>query len=313
MANTETTRMEKARRAARIARLIERLQQLDDGTVEALDRISAEALAGAEIAAAEKQVNRRRFLGAAAGGAIVAGMGGLAIWQWNMSHIDDLEAEVERLQQIIALYEELDATDLDGAVEQGLAAVGTLVESTHSLTAGLEDALAGARTTLLDFQAQFAPLQASFRWLRESLNVLSQRILGLENEVSQSLELPGPITETMGGFLAATLAELPEEVTERLRGGLERMGEVVTAVPALVQGLYARIVEPLEDWFITSADASLDNRLITPLLSTLIDPVQALLTKVDELVTGWQERLVTPLEAKIRRRQEIRQQLDEPA
>lgn len=307
--STDQEGMKKALRAARIARLIERLQKLDDGTLEVLDRMTAEAVKGSEIGVRSEGISRRRFLGAAAGGALVVGIGGLALWQHGETRVNALRGEVSTLQELVELYEELDAVALDDQVTQGLATVGGLVSSLRQMAEGLQAAAATARSALLDFQASFPSLQASMQWLRSNLSTLSQRLLGLENEVSQALGLSGPITETMGAFLAEVMDRLPATARTRLGAGLERMGEAITAIPVLVQGLYTRILEPLGEWFSSRSASGLSNVLVNPLLTTVLDPLEALTTAVMELETSWQSDLAGPLEERIEQRREIRSRI----
>ncbi len=307
--STDQEGMKKTLRAARVARLIERLQKLDDGTLEVLDRLTAEAVKGSEIGARPEGMNRRRFLGAAAGGVVVVGIGGLALWQYGETRVNALRGQVSTLQELVELYEELDAVALDDQVTRGLATVGGLVSGLRRMAEGLATAAAAARTALLDFQANFASLQASMQWLRSSLSTMSQRLLGLENEVSQALGLSGPITETLGAFLAEVMDRLPATARAQLGGGLERMGEAITAIPPLVQGLYMRILEPLGEWFSSRSADGLSNVLVNPLLTTVLDPLEALTTAVLELESSWQTELAGPLEERIEQRQEIRSRI----
>ena len=307
--STDQEGMKKTLRAARVARLIERLQKLDDGTLEVLDRLTAEAVKGSEIGARPEGMNRRRFLGAAAGGVVVVGIGGLALWQYGETRVNALRGQVSTLQELVELYEELDAVALDDQVTRGLATVGGLVSGLRQMAEGLATAAAAARTALLDFQANFASLQASMQWLRSSLSTMSQRLLGLENEVSQALGLSGPITETLGAFLAEVMDRLPATARAQLGGGLERMGEAITAIPPLVQGLYMRILEPLGEWFSSRSADGLSNVLVNPLLTTVLDPLEALTTAVLELECSWQTELAGPLEERIEQRQEIRSRI----
>lgn len=307
--STDQEGMKRALRAARVARLIERLQKVDDGTLEVLDRMTAEAVKGSEVGARPEGMNRRRFLGAAAGGALVIGIGGLALWQHSETRVNALQSEVSTLQELVELYEEMDAVALDDQVTQGLATVGGLVSSLRQMAEGLQAAAATARSTLLDFQASFPSLQASMQWLRSNLSTLSQRLLGLENEVNQALGLSGPITETMGAFLAEVMDSLPPTARTTLSAGLERMGEAIAAIPALLQGLYTRILDPLGEWFSSRSADGLSNVLVNPLLTTVLDPLEALTTAAVELGTSWQSDLAGPLEERIEQRQEIRSRI----
>ena len=310
MENTEATRMEKVRRAARVARIIERLQKLDDGTLEVLDRIAGEAMKQAGPVE-QRRVSRRSFLGTVAGGAVVAVTGGLAVWQikLNTAHTAALQDEVAALHNLVSLYDEMDDTGLDAQVEQGLATVGTLVGTVGTLADGLGEAIETVRSALLDFRSRFPSLRSGFQWLEGNLTTLSQRILSLENEINQALDLSGPSSEITGGFLAEVLDWLPYTQAQRLRGGLERIGEIVAAVPDLVQGIYSRVLEPMDDWFSSSDSGGLNGWIINPLLDTVLEPAQSLAENTLSLTTEWEEKLVTPAQSQLQRRQELRAEI----
>lgn len=302
--------MEKLRRSARVARIIERLDRLDDGTLEVLDRITADALVGMTAQAGPPAVSRRQFLGAAAaGGAVVALTGGLVIWQLSAAHAAALEKEADTLRRIVALYEEMDALGLDDLILRGTGAVASILETIHEIATRLLKAIQDARAALLDFQSRFPTLQSGMRWLRDTLTTLSQRLTALENEINGALGLNSPVAETVGGFLSRILDRLPGTFGRQIRGGLERMGEVVGMLPSLAQGLYTRILEPMGDWFNSRADAGLNGRLANPLLHTVLDPAETLAGKVVELMSTWEEQLAAPARQAVARREEIRAEI----
>ncbi len=285
MTSTGDVRTTRIRRAARMARIIDRLERLDDGTLEELDRLTRQAVSGS--VAVPGRTSRRRFLKAAvAGGTVVAVTGGLAVWQMGYGH---LSAEVNRQREVVALYEAMEEAGLDGRLEQALETldglIGGLREGAEALRSGLEV----GRTALLDFQSRFPSLQSAFQWLQQTLAALSQRMLALENSVNGLLEITGPLAETMGSFLRWILDHLPGPAAGQVQDGLERLGEVVTMLPDLVEGLHRRILEPMDGWFSSRASTGLGATLVQPLLVHVLDPAESLLDRVVQLATAWDE------------------------
>lgn len=302
--------MEQLRRSARIARIIERLGRLDDGTLEVLDRMTADALVGVTTPERPPAVSRRQFLGAAAaGGLIVALTGGLTLWQLSAAHAAALEKEADTLRRILALYRQMDDLGLDDQVQRGMKAIAPILEALRDLATRLLEAIQPARAALLDFQSRFPSLQSGMRWLRDTLLTLSQRLTALENEINDVLGLSSPATETVGGFLSRILDRLPGTFARQVRNGLERMGEVVAMLPAFAQGLYTRILEPMDDWFSPRADAGLNGWIVNPLLKTVLDPAQTLAERALELVTAWEEELAAPTRQAMDRRAQIRAEI----
>lgn len=303
--------IEQLRRSARIARIIERLQRLDDGTLEALDRMTADALVGMTGAEKSAGMSRRQFLGAAAaGGVVVAMTGGLVLWQLNAAHTAALEKEIGSLRQILALYRQMDDLGLDDLIQRGTGTVTSIVGTVREIATRLLEAIASARKALLDFQSRFPSLQSGLRWLRDTLVTLSQRLTALENEINEALGLSSPVAETVGGFLARVLDRLPVTFARQARSGLERVGEVVSILPAFIQNVYTRILEPMDDWFSQRADAGLNGWIVNPLLHTVLDPAQMLAERALELATAWEEQLAGPARQTIARRGEIRAEIE---
>lgn len=304
------SQMEQLRRSARIARIIERLGRLDDGTLEVLDRMTADALVGVSALERPPAVSRRQFLGAAAaGGLIVALTGGLTLWQLSAAHAAALEKEVDTLRRILALYQQMDDLGLDDLVKRGMGAIAPILEVLRDLATRLLETIQSARAALLDFQSRFPSLQSGMRWLRDTLLTLSQRLTALENEVNGALGLSSPVAETVGGFLSRILDRLPVTFARQVRSGLERVGEVVSILPTFIQNAYTRILEPMDDWFSQRADAGLNGWIVNPLLKTVLDPAQTLAERALELVTAWEEQLAAPARQAMDRRAQIRAEI----
>lgn len=303
MATDERTR--RIRRAARKARIIERLDRLDDATLDELDRLTRQAVLG-QFPAPEAPSRRQFLKAAAAGGALVALTGGLAVGYgyWSV-----LRQDAIRMSSLVALYEEMDRLGLDAKLGAALVAIGNRIGTLRAAAESLRAGLQGGRAALLEFQSGFAPLQAGLRWLRQSVTTLSQRLLALENSVNGLLELTGPLTETVGGFLRWILDRLPGSAAEQVRDGLERLGEVVSPLPDLVEGLHQRILEPLEAWFDARSAEGLGPNLVDPLLTLVLDPAEALLDQIVELFRSWEEEWAGSLQQTLERRQAIREQI----
>lgn len=279
----------KVHRAAQMARVVERLERLDDRALEELDRLLT-AAAPPRRAAQAQASSRRDFLKAAlAGGGLTAVIGGLALWQLGYGQTAAAQAETQRLRELVALYERLEETGLDDRLSNALR---TLDEQMSNLRASrdlLDSGLSAGQEAIQGVQADFPTLQAAFQWLRQSLTTLSQRLLALENSVNGLLGISGPLTETFGSFLSWLLDRLPATAAQSVRDSLERVADVITLLPDLQEGLYSRILEPLQNWFTPQDAASLTGRLITPLQAGLLDPAARLSGQMATLDAAWQE------------------------
>ena len=121
------------------------------------------------------------------------------------------------------------------------------------------------------------------------------------------LEKAEPITDAVGSFSDFVLDRLPFGIGDRIRAILDRMGDLITSIPEAMEGINTRLLEPLrQDWFSEEKGKGLKARLIDPIVTRLLDPSEAFLGKLAELVGGWEEKLVKPVENAISERNTIR-------
>jgi hypothetical protein len=103
------------------------------------------------------------------------------------------------------------------------------------------------------------------------------------------------------------LDRLPFGIGDKIRAILDRIGDLVTNIPEAVESINARLLEPLRrDWFSEEEDRGIKGGLIDPMVTKLLDPLEAFLGEVAELVNGWEEKLVRPAETAISERDAIR-------
>lgn len=306
---TEEAWRKRVHRAARMARIIERMERMDSASLEELEQLTHQVVLDPR-ARKPDTITRRDFLrAAAAGGALVATTGGLAIWQLGSGRLTATQEEIEALRELASLYAQMDSTGLDDRLTAGLETLGSLITSVRAAAESLSSGLAAGRAALQDFQSHFPSLQAAFQWLQQTAATLSQRTLALENSVNDLLSITGPLKETIGGFLGWLLDQLPLSAAETAREGLERTGEAVSALPDLLEGLYSRILEPMRDWFSPRPTAGLNGQLVTPLLAGVINPAETLMEQLTSLATTWEEEWVGPVQQALEQRREIRAQI----
>ncbi|MBN1179454.1 MAG: twin-arginine translocation signal domain-containing protein [Anaerolineae bacterium] len=303
--STQEAWRNRVHRKARAARIIQHLERVDDATLEHIDALIQKAITG-DAPPPPPRATRRDFLrAAAAGGMLVATTGGLAVWQLGFGRLDAAEDEAAALHGLVDLHESMAATDLDGAVARTIPPLDEQIDALHAAAASLHDGIEQERAALTGFQSDLPSLHAAMQWLQQASATLAQRMLALENSVDALLGVSGPLTETMGGLMGWVLGQLPPQEAAAAHEALERTGEVVSALPELMEGLYTRVLEPLQDTFSQHAAGGLNQRLIVPTLTDVIEPAAALTAQVTLLSAVWEETLL-PLQRALSERETIR-------
>jgi hypothetical protein len=171
----------------------------------------------------------------------------------------------------------------------------------------LRTGLDTAEELLLNFEGAFPAIRDGIEWTEGVVSALADRLQALENAIEAVLEKAQPITEALGSFFDSVLDLLPFGYGDRIRAILDRLGDLVTSIPETIEGINTRLLQRLrQDWFSEEQGKGLKRGLIEPIVTKLLDPLQAFLGKAAELVGGWEDKLVKPAENAISERDAIR-------
>jgi hypothetical protein len=312
------TEFSASRRGQVIERINQRLEALDYQTLLKLDELTEQVEADREVLAAE-EMTRRRFLQ----GALVGGVAGLAVgaggslvtWETGTAAgrmAAELEAAAEalKLKGLLALYENLEKIGLDAIVSTGVAAVGLLLKGVESGSLAIKAGLDTVEGLLLDFEGAFPTIRAGIEWTEGVVSAFADRLQALEDAIEGVLEKAQPITEALGSFFNFMLDLLPFGYGDRVRVTLDRIDDIVTTIPEAVEGINAQLLEPLRrNWFSEEEGKGLKVGLIDPIVTGLLDPLEAFLGKLAELVGSWEEKMAGPAQKAIGERDAIREQI----
>jgi hypothetical protein len=312
------TEFSASRRGRVIERINQRLQVLDYQTLLKLDELTEQVKADREILAAEGMTRRRFLQGALVGGVagLAVGAGGsLVAWETGTAAgrtAAKLEAATEalKLKGLLALYENLEKIGLDAIVSTGVAAVGSLLEGVETGSLAIKTGLDTVERLLLDFEAAFPTIRAGIEWTEGVVSAFAEKLQALEDAIERVLEKAQPITEALGSFFNFVLDLLPFGYGDRVRVTLDRIDDIVTSIPEAVEGINAKLLEPLRrDWFSEEEGKGLKAGLIDPIVTGLLDPLEAFLGKLAELVGSWEEKLADPIQKAVSERDAIREQI----
>lgn len=334
MTETLTTQ----RRAVLEARLIERLERLDDaallraaeiilgpGHEPRLDR-KRENPRSAESGAAPSSsfhpqarsggwTRRQVLAGTVVGGMAVAGAatgaGVLGTVRGAADAVTELQAEaslaLERWQGLVALYQRLDDIGLDDVVNNGLAAVAGALGNVQALTTRLQSGLERTEASLAALDESLAVLDDALVAAEGAITRLAEAVQALEDHLEAVGERVAPLTEALGGFFKDLVGRIPFGVGDRILATIERVQAVVTTVPETIASLNSRLIEPVRQRFFPREGGTLQVRLFDPLVAALFDPAEKLLAAITTLAERWEAELAGPAQQRIAARAQVRE------
>jgi hypothetical protein len=275
------------------------------------------SLEAAEPLDEQEMLSRRQFLrgglaGGAAGLAVAAGTG-VSVWKiadaQMQAALADANAEIARLQGLVALYEDLEKTGLDAILQTGMAAVALPLEAVEVGARTLKGGLDLVEGALLSLEQALPTAQESILWLEGQVSALAAGVETLEAALRQTLERAGNtrIVETLRDFVSMILDNLPFGLGDKIRGVLDGLVGLVTGVDNLIEGVNTRVLEPLrEKWFSPEDGAGIRASLVAPLVEHILDPLEEHLGTLATLVDAWQQKLMAPTQQALEQRANAR-------
>ena len=265
-------------------------------------------------------VSRREFLtGALAGGAaglVVAAGTGLGVYRVVDARAREAlaaaESEVARLQGLVELYEKIEKVGLDGILQSGMVAVSAPLELVQQGAAALKKGLELLEAAVLSLRDDLPGASEAFSWLRGRVSALADGIEMLEAAVGRLLGslADNPVARKLSEALQWVLDRLPFEWGDQVRDAFDRIVEVVGGADTLVREIDARFLEPVEErWFSTENGRGLGAAFLDPLVDKVLDPLEAHLGKLAELMDAWQTKLAAPVRRALEERERLRAEI----
>jgi hypothetical protein len=281
-----------------------------------------ELLDGPPLPENPELLSRRKFLsGAVAGGAAglaVAAGTGVAVWNvadaQAQADLEVAQAEIERLQGLVDLYETLEKIGLDAILAAGMKALALPLEVVEKGASALEAGLDLIEDALLSLVEALPTAEESILWLEERVSALADGIEKLELSVGNALDraTDNAIADAIEDFTNMILDNLPFGLGDKIRDVLEGFATLVTSVDELVKGINTAILEPLrEKWFSTEDGKGIGATLVDPLVEHILDPLEAHLADLSTLADTWQQELASPAQQALDERAGVRKEIEQ--
>jgi prefoldin subunit 5 len=266
-----------------------------------------------------QQLGRRRFLsGAVAGGVsglVVAVGASTVVWNTTGQARADLEAaqaEIERLQGLVALYEDLEKIGIDGILAAGIKALAFPLEAIEAGAKALKAGLDWAEEALLSIQEALPSAEESILWLESQVDALAEGIEKLEKAIGNALDKAADsvLGEAVRDFATLILDNLPFGLGDKIREVLDGLVHLVTSVDDLINGINIYVLEPIrQKWFASEEGEGVGATFLNPLVEKVFDPLEAHLADLSTLADTWQQEFLAPTEQAIAERAKVQEDI----
>jgi hypothetical protein len=214
------------------------------------------------------------------------------------------------LSGLIALYDQVEAADVSGLVEDGLTAVADSLNGLVNRSPLLSDGVAIGQMALSELENNIPLLENGRAWLDAHQARLNAYFITLEVLLQNAVERVGPFLEMVGQWFQDLRKWLPFNLGERTAEVMTAATNLLGETPHTISGLDTNVAQALDVWLVRDdEDIHLRRAIIKPLREQVLDNAQAMTAEVSQTHLTFQERLAAPWQTAVAQQRQLREQI----
>jgi hypothetical protein len=227
------------------------------------------------------------------------------------NQVADLKAQNSDFQDLLGLYQQLEAVGIDQIIASALAAVGVPLLAIQNIRLALMTGVGLAARVLQDIENHLPLVAAGLDWLQQQVNTLAQGIRAFQTALAVSADTP--TTKAISDFISQLLDILPFGAGQNIKLALQAMGEVFNRLPDLLNNVSAMVIEPVRAWVGTDQQGGLRETLLRPLREQVLAPAQQIVANAENLNGVYNQQLAQPVQSALERRAKVRIEINKKA
>jgi hypothetical protein len=223
------------------------------------------------------------------------------------AELDEAQRQLGALGGLVALYEQLDAIDLDAALDQGLEVAGDALAELFGRMPLLSDGLNAGEEALAALETDLPFLVAGRQWLAGHLDRLDGFYGAAEQVLTDAIEGLGSFLDMLQSWFEDVLRWLPFGLGRKAVAVMAALTDLLAETPHTVHGLKTNVAGPLDLW-LAEADGQkrIEQRLVTPLREKTLKQAQETVAQAATAETAFQA-LAEPAQQAVIARQAMRE------
>lgn len=223
--------------------------------------------------------------------------------------VSQTEAKLSDANQVISLFDQLEAVGLDDMAQNGLQTFAAALAAAVGLVPATATGVASARTILDDLEAQLPDLKGSVAWLAERVLNLKVGLFSLETAANALAGVTaGGVSAAFGGFAKYILDYLPFDIGRKIREAMSATQTLVDSNAALSTDVDKQVFEKLSPHF-SDGPVNLKIKVLDPVRAQGLQPAGDLANAVSQTDASYRSTLAQPIQAALDQRAGLRQQL----
>ena len=211
---------------------------------------------------------------------------------------------------LVALYEQLDALELDELAAAGLREMGEALEGAIARLPLVDRGLEAVEEAVSGLEDSLPSMQDGLSWLLVGVDRLAAGLQETEDALGETVEPLQPLAGKLGAFFSKLLGWVPFGMGRRVERGLNAIGLVLTHIPELVRESGHRIVEPLQEWYGEGKEGMrIRTRVIDPIREQGMRPAGELTAEMRGMGEKVRDKVALPLAGRLDARRPLREQI----
>ncbi|MCP4419175.1 MAG: twin-arginine translocation signal domain-containing protein [Chloroflexi bacterium] len=212
------------------------------------------------------------------------------------------------LAGLLALYEQLEALDMETAVDNGLNAVSSSIETMLAEMPTLSESVQLGRQALQNFESQMPLLDNGRLWLIDHLGKIERYFQAVEQLLTQTVDRVGPFLQMLNEWFESVKKWLPFGIGQTATNIMQSITVLILETPNTINGLDTNITQPLNIWLgrDQNNETGLHNSLIKPLRDDLMPKADSTVSKVQQMDVTYKTALKEPMETAVANQRAVR-------
>lgn len=205
------------------------------------------------------------------------------------------------LAGLVALYEELEAADVETAVEHGLTTFSSNMATMLADMPTLAESIALGRQALQDFETQLPLLDNGRLWLINHLSKIEGYFTAVEQLLTEAVDRIGPLLQMLNDWFDSLKKWLPFGMGQTAATIMQAITTLIMETPNTLSGLDTNIVQPLNGWLSRDQnnETVLQQSLVKPLRDDLMPKADSTVSKAQQMDATYKTALKEPVETAV--------------
>jgi len=212
------------------------------------------------------------------------------------------------LAGLISLYEQLDAVDMETAVQNGLTTFSGNIETMLAEVPTLAESIEMGRQALQNFESQIPVLDNGRLWLIDHLSKIEGYFQAVEQLLADAVDRVGPFLQMLTDWFASVRKWLPFGLGQTATTIMQSITDLIMETPNTINGLDTNITQPLNVWLNRDQnnETALHQTLIKPIRDDLMPKADTAVSKVQQMDETYKTALKEPVETAVASQRVIR-------